>query len=60
MGYDNYDFASFVLPSLTTVDQPLEKIGRVAYAQLRKVMNKQEPEIRNILLEARLIRRQST
>ena len=60
VGYDNYDFASFVLPSLTTVDQPLEKIGRVAYAQLRKVMNKQEPEIRNILLEARLIRRQST
>ena len=60
VGYDNYDFASFVLPSLTTVDQPLEKIGRVAYAQLRKVMNKQVPEIRNILLEARLIRRQST
>ena len=60
VGYDNYDFASFVLPSLTTIDQPLEKIGRVAYAQLRKVMNKQEPEIRNILLEARLIRRQST
>jgi DNA-binding LacI/PurR family transcriptional regulator len=42
------------------VDQPLEKIGRVAYAQLQKLMDKQEPEMRNILLEARLIRRQST
>ena len=60
VGYDNYDFASFVLPSLTTVDQPLEKIGRVAYSQLRKLMESQEPEMRNILLEARLIRRQST
>ena len=60
VGYDNYDFASYVSPSLTTVDQPLEKIGRVAYAQLRKMISSQEPELRNILLEARLIRRQST
>ena len=60
VGDDNYDFAAYVLPSLTTVDQPLEKIGRVAYAQLQKLMDKQEPEMRNILLEARLIRRQST
>ena len=60
VGYDNYDFASYVSPSLTTVDQPLEKIGRVAYAQLRKMISRQEPELRNILLEPRLIRRQST
>ena len=60
VGFDNHEFASYVSPSLTTVDQPLEYIGTVAYAQLQKSLHKQEPEERNILLNARLIRRQST
>ena len=60
VGFDNYDFASFVTPSLTTIDQPLERIGATAFAQLRLIMEKKEIEKRNILLEATLIRRQST
>ena len=60
VGFDNYDFASFVTPSLTTIDQPLERIGATAFAQLRLLMEKKEIEKRNILLEATLIRRQST
>ena len=59
VGFDNYDFASFVSPSLTTIDQPLEQIGRVAFDQLRKTAEREELETRNILLDARLIKRES-
>ncbi len=60
VGFDNYDFTSFVSPSLTTVDQPLEKIGRVAFSQLRKTIDREEIGMRSILLDAELIRRAST
>jgi LacI family transcriptional regulator len=59
VGFDNYDFAALVSPALTTIDQPLEKIGSVAFSQLRRVIEKQAIETRNILLDARLIVRQS-
>ena len=59
VGFDNYDFASFVSPSLTTIDQPLEKIGRVAFSQLKKIVDREEIETRSVLLDARLIRRES-
>jgi DNA-binding LacI/PurR family transcriptional regulator len=60
VGFDNYDFASFVSPSLTTIDQPLEKIGRVAFSRLKKIVDREEIEERSVLLDARLIRREST
>jgi DNA-binding LacI/PurR family transcriptional regulator len=60
VGFDNYDFASFVSPSLTTIDQPLEKIGRVTFSQLKKIVDREEIEERSVLLDARLIRREST
>lgn len=60
VGFDNYDFASFVSPSLTTIDQPLEEIGNVTFAQLQRIIEKRELESRNILLDARLIVRQSS
>jgi LacI family transcriptional regulator len=59
VGFDNYDFADFVSPSLTTIDQPLAQIGNTAFLQLRKVIEKQAVGERNLLLDARLIRRQS-
>ena len=59
VGFDNYDFASFVSPSLTTIDQPLEKIGRVALSQLRKAIDREEISEQDILLEAKLIKRTS-
>ena len=60
VGFDNYDFASFVSPSLSTIDQPLEKIGRVAFDRLKKTVDREETETRSVLLDARLIRREST
>ena len=59
VGFDNYDFASFVSPSLTTIDQPLEKIGRVAFSQLRKAGDREESSEQDILLDAKLIKRTS-
>ena len=59
VGFDNYDFAAFVSPALTTIHQPLEKIGTTAFSMLRNVIEKQAIEQRSVLLEAQLIRRQS-
>ena len=59
VGFDNYDFASFLSPSLTTIDQPLEMIGRTSFAQLQRIIEKRELEMRSILLDARLIVRNS-
>ena len=59
VGFDNYDFDMFVSPTLTTIDQPLERIGNTAFLQLRNVIEKQTVGQRSLLLAARLIRRQS-
>ena len=59
VGFDTYDFAAFVSPTLTTIDQPLERIGNTAFLQLRNVIEKQTVGQRSLLLAARLIRRQS-
>ena len=59
VGFDNYDFAAYVSPSLTTIDQPLEQIGLTAFSQLQRMMAKQELASSSILLDTRLIRRQS-
>ena len=59
VGFDNHDFASFVSPSLTTIDQPLEQIGRVAFDQLKIMLDRETVEERSILLKPRLIRRDS-
>ena len=53
------NFSAFVSPTLTTIDQPLERIGNTAFLQLRNVIEKQTVGQRSLLLAARLIRRQS-
>ena len=59
VGFDNYDFTAFVSPALTTIDQPLEQIGRVAFSQLQGLIDKRGIEERDVLLDARLIIRES-
>lgn len=59
VGFDNYDFAALISPTLTTIDQPLEQIGNTAFFQLKNVIEKQTVEERSLLLAARLVRRQS-
>ena len=59
VGFDDYEFAAIVSPSLTTIAQPLEEIGRTAFAQLQRILEKQKVESANILLKATLVRRES-
>ncbi len=59
VGFDNYDFAALVSPALTTIDQPLDEIGRTAFRQIQAIIEKQPLESRNILLDARLVIRRS-
>ena len=60
VGFDNYDFAALVTPSLTTVAQPLLEIGETAFAQLKRILDKRGVETNSILLKAALVRREST
>lgn len=60
VGFDNYDFAALVSPSLTTVSQPLHEIGGTAFSQLRRILDKRGVEENSILLKATLVRREST
>lgn len=59
IGFDNYDFASLVSPTLSSIDQPLDEIGRTAFAQVQKLVEKQPIEVNNVLLQARLVARES-
>ena len=59
VGFDNYDFDMFVSPTLTTIDQPLERIGNVAFAQLFSVIEKQAIKEKSVLLDAHIVRRGS-
>jgi DNA-binding LacI/PurR family transcriptional regulator len=59
-GFDNILLSSLTSPQLTTVEQPIEEIAREAVGQLiRKVRNKRVRN-RDIVLENRLIVREST
>jgi DNA-binding LacI/PurR family transcriptional regulator len=59
VGFDNYDFDMFVSPTLTTIDQPLERIGNVAFSQLFSVIEKQAIKEKSVLLDAHIVRRGS-
>ena len=59
IGFDNYDFGAFVSPTLTSIDQPLISIGNTAFSQLYSIIENQNPKSKSILLDAKLIRRES-
>ena len=59
IGFDNYDFGAFVSPTLTSIDQPLIHIGGTAFSQLYSIIENQNPKSKSILLNAKLIRRES-
>ncbi len=59
IGFDDIVQASLTRPALTTVKQPLEKMGRVATLMLLDLLNKQEGRPRRIELPTELVRRES-
>ena len=59
VGFDDLFFASYMQPPLTTVRQPMRRMGQLAMESLVKLMSGDASEIR-IKVEAELIVREST
>jgi LacI family transcriptional regulator len=59
VGFDDIPQASMVHPALTTVNQPLEKMGRVATQKLLDLLQKPDSEAERIELPTELIIRDS-
>lgn len=59
-GFDNIDMAEKICPSLTTIAQPMYEMGAVGMRLLTKILNNEELEENKIILNYRLIEREST
>ena len=59
VGFDGIEFAEFVTPTLTTIQQPRREIGRMGARTLLTALNEQSTP-RSVLLDAPLIIRDST
>jgi LacI family transcriptional regulator len=60
VGFDDVSFASFALPPLTTVRQPLLEMGRVAAQTLLDRIEERTPFVPEVALTPELILRKST
>lgn len=60
MGFDNQPLASIVNPTLTTVEQPFLEMGRESMRLLLALMEDQVSLERKILINTRIIEREST
>jgi LacI family transcriptional regulator len=60
IGFDNIPQSAMVYPPLTTVQQPLEQMGRVAAQMLISILNNVEKDTNRIELPTELIVRGST
>jgi DNA-binding LacI/PurR family transcriptional regulator len=58
-GFDDLFIASYTQPPLTTVRQPMRRMGQMAMESLFKLMSGEEQEVK-IKVEAELIVREST
>jgi DNA-binding LacI/PurR family transcriptional regulator len=60
IGFDNIKAAAYTLPRLTTINQPLEEIGRVATQCLLNRIHDTAPLRDEIMIEPELVVREST
>lgn len=59
VGYDDINIASLIVPTLTTIRQPIEDIGKLAIEILINIMDEKPVDIENIL-PVKLIERMTT
>lgn len=59
VGFDNIDMAKMVYPSLTTISQPLYDMGVIGMKLLTKKINKEKIDKNKIILQHKLIERES-
>jgi LacI family transcriptional regulator len=60
IGFDDIKAAAFTLPRLTTINQPLEEIGRLAAQSLLNRIHNTAPPRDEVMVEPELIVREST
>jgi len=60
IGYDNLNVSQFTYYSLSTVDIPKHKLGVVSIEELLKHIRDPEIPYRQVLLESRLVLRETT
>ncbi len=60
VGFDDISIASFAIPALTTVRQPLEEMGRIAAQTLLDRIYDSAPYVEEIAVEPKLIVRKTT
>jgi len=60
VGFDDIDSAAYINPTLTTVRQPLQKMGEIAAQTLLNRIEKREPYIAEITVEPEFVVRSST
>ncbi len=59
VGYDDSDIAKVTTPALSSVRQPLHKVGELAAGELIRVIEGGKPDTRKIFLEAEIVKRES-
>lgn len=60
VGFDNIDISSMMIPSITTVKQPLFQLGYIAGELLFEKMDAPQAKVQHILLDTELIIRESS
>jgi len=60
MGFDDIPLASLVNPSLTTIAQPIQEIGREAFKLVVDRIERKDSPKRKIVLDTKLVVREST
>ena len=60
VGFDDIDIAQQIVPSLTTIDVPVEEIATRAFAMLERLIDGKPLDNMHVALEARLVVRDST
>ncbi len=59
-GFDDSPPMQYMVPSLSSVQQPIWEIGRVAAEMLQGILNEEPPQNQSVLLEPSLIVRESS
>lgn len=60
VGYDDIMFSELITPGLTTIAQPIDKLGKLAVEIIVDILNGVKITKKNILLPAKLVKRDTT
>jgi len=60
IGFDNIALSKLIYPKLTTISQSISGLGKKATELLLKMIEQKDIELKNVVLETRLIKRNTT